>query len=546
VTATAYNVLSLPTSLTLGSADSDSFNLDSNTGRMTQYNFSVNGKSLVGNLGWNANGTLGTLGITDALNSADTQSCTYGYDDLGRISKANCGSIWNETFNFDSLIGYGAFGNLVKNGISGATSFQPSYNLSTNQVNSWGVTYDANGNLTYDSLQSYSWDADGNSVGVGSATLTFDALDRAVEMYKGGNYTQFVYSPLGGKLALMNGQTLSKAFVPLPAGGAAVYNSSGLQYYRHPDWLGSSRLASTPGRGVYYDGAYAPYGENYAETGTTDRNFTGQNQDIVSSGGYPLYDFLMREYHPTWGRWLSPDPADLGAVDPTDPQTWNQYGYVRNSPLNFVDPLGLVTVPCGLMPCGGAGQGCDPDLDPNCPPPPCGPGLGPFQDPFCGFPPLGGGGGGGAGGTGGTGSIPANSGFPGSTTVPNAQVCVTIGGTMACTISITVEEAVEGGLLAAICAGSGVCEAAIGIGAVAGAGYLLYKALPTTNQMAKGGTQNVGHDYVREEARQLAKELKISYCEALQLIYEAARYAGNFKKANDTKATQKQDGCRGH
>jgi hypothetical protein len=92
-----------------------------------------------------------------------------------------------------------------------------------------------------------------------------------------------VYGPGGGKLALMNGQTLAKGFAPLSGeGAAAVYtwngSSSVLSYYRHPDWLGSSRLASTPSRTVYYDGAYAPYGENYAEVGTIDRNFTGQNQ----------------------------------------------------------------------------------------------------------------------------------------------------------------------------------------------------------------------------------------------------------------------------
>ena len=150
-----------------------------------------------------------------------------------------------------------------------------------------------------------------------------------------------MYGPGGGKLALMNGQTLAKGFVPLSGGATAVYNSSGLAYYRHADWLGSSRLASTPSRAVYYDGAYAPYGENYAEVGTTDRNFTGQNQDTVSSGPYPLYDFLYREYNPTQGRWISPDPAGLAAVDPADPQTWNRYAYARNNPLLTRDRLGL-------------------------------------------------------------------------------------------------------------------------------------------------------------------------------------------------------------
>src|SRR5579875_1689794 len=30
-------------------------------------------------------------------------------------------------------------------------------------------------------------------------------------------------------------------------------------------------------------------------------------------------------------------------ADPTDPQTWNAYAYVRNNPLALVDPLGLYT-----------------------------------------------------------------------------------------------------------------------------------------------------------------------------------------------------------
>ena len=70
--------------------------------------------------------------------------------------------------------------------------------------------------------------------------------------------TNYAYD-IGSKLALMNGSTFQKAFVPLPAGAQAVYNGSGLAYYRHADWLGSSRLASTPSRTLYYDGAYAPY-----------------------------------------------------------------------------------------------------------------------------------------------------------------------------------------------------------------------------------------------------------------------------------------------
>ena len=167
-----------------------------------------------------------------------------------------------------------------------------------------------------------------------------------VEQNRSGVCTQIVYGPLGNKLALMNGQTLSKGFVGLPGGATAVYtwnNSSAvLSYYRHADWLGSSRLDSSSSQAVIYQVAYGPYGEPYDESGTTDRNFTGQNQDTVGD----MYDFLYREYHEIQGRWVLPDPAGLAAVDPTNPQSWNRYAYVVGNPLGLIDPLGLYhTVP---------------------------------------------------------------------------------------------------------------------------------------------------------------------------------------------------------
>jgi RHS repeat-associated protein len=202
-------------------------------------------------------------------------------------------------------------------------------------------TYDSNGNLTYDGIYNYTWDGEGRLATLGGNAETYDALNRRVEQYNGSAYTEIVYGPAGNKMALMNGQTVTKVFAPLSAGATAVYNSSGLAYYRHPDWLGSSRIASTPSRTIYYDGAYAPFGENYAETGTTDRSFTGQNQDLTPGSSGLLYDFPYREQHSTEGRWISPDPAGINAVDPTNPQSWNRYAYVLNNPLGNVDPLGL-------------------------------------------------------------------------------------------------------------------------------------------------------------------------------------------------------------
>jgi len=147
-------------------------------------------------------------------------------------------------------------------------------------------------------------------------------------------------------------------FAPLPAGDTAVYTAASGQtiaYFRRADWLGSSRLASTGSGALYYDGAYAPYGENYAETGTIDHSFTGQNQDTVGD----LYDFLYREYHPTQGRWISPDPAGILAVDATNPQSWNRYAYAGNNPMTNVDPDGQDYYLRGGAICGEQPEQCD-------------------------------------------------------------------------------------------------------------------------------------------------------------------------------------------
>jgi len=336
VTNVAYNPYGSPpqSTVTFGSGDSDVFSYDANTARMTQYQFNINSQSSTGVLTWNANSSLQKLVITDPFNSADNQTCNYGFDDMLRVTSANCGSAANQTFSYDP------FGNINKSG--SPYSFQPTYSATTNRMTSLGSftpTYDNNGNVTNDSNHTYAWDANGNSVTIDSVGLTFDALDRAVEKNVSGTYTPIVYSPTGEKLALMGGsggQTLQNAFVSLPGKAMAVYTSSGLDHYRHADWLGSARLSSSPSRTVLSTVAYAPFGEKYAQSGSSDLSFTGMNQDTVTSD----YDFLYREYS-TEGRWPSPDPAGLGAGNPVNPQSWNRYAYVMNNPLGFVDPLGL-------------------------------------------------------------------------------------------------------------------------------------------------------------------------------------------------------------
>ncbi len=121
---------------------------------------------------------------------------------------------------------------------------------------------------------------------------------------RNGTSPHTIYAPDGWKFAYMSGQTVQKYLAPLAGGLQAVYNAATPAppaYWRHADWLGSSRLASTAQQTVYYDGAYAPFGENYAEHSVgfvPDRSFTGQNQDLADG----IYDFPLRQYNPGQGR----------------------------------------------------------------------------------------------------------------------------------------------------------------------------------------------------------------------------------------------------
>ena len=250
-----------------------------------------------------------------------------GYDDLGRLLSDSCGSVWSQTFSYDQ------YDNITKAG-SAAWACVACYNASNNQYNptlSSSISYDANGNLLNDTFHTYAWNFYGHVSNIDTSTsLTYDAQDRVVEKNVSGTSTEILYSPLG-KTAVMSGQTVRYAYIPLP-GGAAVYKPNDLtHHYWHKDWLGNTKLSSTLSSSIVAGNCYAPYGESeisckYGNV-TTEVGFTGDTQDLVAG----TYDTPNRELNPAQGRWISPDPAGQG---------WNLYAYATN-PFSSVDPSGL-------------------------------------------------------------------------------------------------------------------------------------------------------------------------------------------------------------
>ncbi|MGH9474640.1 MAG: RHS repeat-associated core domain-containing protein, partial [Terriglobales bacterium] len=104
-------------------------------------------------------------------------------------------------------------------------------------------------------------------------------------------------------------------------------------------------------------------------------SFTGKPRDNSTGFDY----FGARYYGSALGRFLTPDPAGLAAVDPGNPQSWNRYAYALNNPVTNTDPTGLLAVvPQGCVgtpnadPTTGDYYMCPDDGDP----------LPPFQQPW--------------------------------------------------------------------------------------------------------------------------------------------------------------------
>ena len=333
--STNYNPASQPLSILPWAGGTETFTYDNNSGQMKTWTSTATAgsKQQVGTLNWNANGTLQQLVIADTANPGNNQTCNYGYDDLMRLTSAHCGSPWSQDFTYD------AWGNINK---SGSSNFSSQGNTN-NRVP--GFSYDGMGNVTNDGANTYTCDAEGRQITVNGNATTFDAFGRAFQIQNGSGYTQVIYSASGQKFAFMNGTSLIEYIDPMVAGMAAVHHADGTEYFQHADWLASSRWGHDDSGNVIYDRAYAPFGEVYAETATTNRDFTGQTQDTTRG----LVRFPVPPTEPAQGRWLVPDPAGLAAVDITNPQTWNRYAYVGNNPLSTVDPLGLA--PCFTTGC---------------------------------------------------------------------------------------------------------------------------------------------------------------------------------------------------
>ena len=199
------------------------------------------------------------------------------------------------------------------------------------------------------------YDNDGNLLGDGQRTLTWDGADRLSTVSQNGVTTTLAYAPSGERASK---QTTNGATVLYPDAATEINLSAPggaeLVLYPHPDikitqklstgatstrylhrvHLASVRIVTDQAGNTVEQTAYAAYGEATNPAMQTARNYIGERFDPETG----LLYLHARYYDPAFARFISPDDWD-----PNLPGVGtNRYAYAENDPVNLSDPNGHI------------------------------------------------------------------------------------------------------------------------------------------------------------------------------------------------------------
>jgi RHS repeat-associated protein len=273
--------------------------------------------------------------ITNGRDS--TRTAAYTYDQVNRLATAQTptAATWGDSY------GYDAWGNLLQKTVIKGTAENMSAIVNTNnQFTTPAFTYDAAGNVTYDTSIHMTYDAEGHMNPTTGTTYTYDGDGRRVAKSDGTVY--WIDDNLNSIAVGTSSGSITRDYVFLGNKRIAfVPISTGNPYYYLSDNLGSAAVvASGDGKTIQWEADYFPFGavrQVFANTASNNYEFTGYEYDSDTQYNYAKARFEAGR----WGRFMSPDPY-LGSIDITNPQSLNRYGYVNNNPMNAIDPIGLV------------------------------------------------------------------------------------------------------------------------------------------------------------------------------------------------------------
>jgi RHS repeat-associated protein len=181
-----------------------------------------------------------------------------------------------------------------------------------------------------------------------STGFTYDGNGDRVKQTKGGVDTTYVVdSGPDNEHVLM--ETTASATTYYIYGHDMLYSIDAAgPHYQHTDSLGSVVAVTDASGAVEQTYDYDVFGVMRAASGTSGNRYTFTGEENDASG---LLYLRARFYDPVAGAFLSRDPFPANVMDT---QTINRYAYVKNNPLNYVDPSGQVPDPtdAAIFACG--------------------------------------------------------------------------------------------------------------------------------------------------------------------------------------------------
>src|ERR1700733_1574298 len=303
-------------------------------------------------------------GVQNIVNSGLSES--FIYDSLNRIlsasTTATSGSgCWGQSFGPSGAPPPGPpddrYSNLteanVTNCSSGALSL--AVNAATNQISTTGYTYDYAGNMSAEPFPigySYTYDAENHltqAAGTDSGTWTYgyDGESLRVEKSNASGGTLYWRAISGQTIAESDlSGNITSEYVFFAGRRIARRDANNNVYYYYADQMGNTSVITTSNGTPCYQATFTPYGQEMATQNACPQNykFTGYERDAETGLDYAF----ARYYNSRLGRFMSADPM-AGSL--TDPQSFNRYAYVVNSPTNFTDPAGMEKYPCQGDPC---------------------------------------------------------------------------------------------------------------------------------------------------------------------------------------------------
>jgi RHS repeat-associated protein len=287
-----------------------------------------------------------------ANNRDSTRSVAYTYDQLNRLSTAKTyqATTWGNSYSYDP------WSNLLQMTVTQGTAQSLSVIVnSNNQITTPAFNYDAAGHVTWDTVNSMKYDAEGRMNPTTGTIYTYDGNDRRVAKSDG---TVYWVDDNTQPLSVGNTTSVTRDYIFFNNKRIGFVSlTSGNPYYYLSDHLNSTAVISSgDGKAIQWEADYFPFGSiRTVFTNLLDNHylFTGTEYDYETGYDYAIARYLSGQF----GRFLRPDPYD-GSMDVADPQSLNRYTYVRNNAINLSDPLGLDDG-CGLNCGGGDDGGCD-------------------------------------------------------------------------------------------------------------------------------------------------------------------------------------------